>query len=97
LVTPTQHGLRGGLRRSTVAKIIDDPSNVSTGVAAADRTFLVHRRAAVSWTLRPRDLRVMRTTPHGHGYDPTPVDRKFNGARPNRTRGLKPAQCERRS
>jgi hypothetical protein len=37
----------------------------------------------------------MRTTPHGHGYDPTPVDRKFTGARGNRTRGLKPVvrQC----
>jgi hypothetical protein len=33
----------------------------------------------------------MRTTPHGHGYDPTPVDRKFTGERRNRTRGLKPA------
>jgi hypothetical protein len=50
----------------------------------------MHRPAAVNWGPRPRTLRAIRATPHGHGYDPTPVDRKFTGARRNRTRSLKP-------
>jgi hypothetical protein len=63
----------GGLRRSTVAKVIDDPSNVSNGVAAAGRTFWCID-GPPSAARRPRGLRAMRTTPHGHGYDPTPDD-----------------------